>query len=313
MLKFDYLVIGANGQDGFFVSRFLLKNNYKVLAIVRKETSNINRLKKNFQKNLTILLIKNYNKRSFQKNLSNIFFKKIFFLAGYSKIPVNQKEKQLCYEGNFSIVKNFLEFLNESKLKAKLLYVMSAELFGSIQKNKKKETSIIKPSNYYGYCKSLTLKIIKNYRKEKSMFISTVIAYNHDSFLSPENHIIKVLLKRFKNNKDKQVNIFYPNEYRNFSHIYDFIPVFKKILDKSICGDFILANNSNIKVIDLAKMINKLLYKNTYKLVLKNKKRITVSRKANNSKIISDFNYKPKFSVEKIIKRFNSYLNKEWF
>ena len=313
MLKFDFLVLGANGQDGFFTTRFLLKNNYNVLAIVRNDVSNLNNLKKKFNKTLRILKIKNYNKKSFTRYLLNISFKKTFFFAGYSKIPTNRKEKKLCYEGNFLIIKNFLEFLSENKINTKLLYITSSELFGSIQKYKKKENSIVKPSNYYGYCKSLAFKIIKKYRIEKSIFISTVIAYNHDSFLSPNSHIIKTFLKRFQNSKHGKVNIFYPNEFRNFSHVYDFVPIFKKILDRSKYDDFILANDLNIKVIDLASKINKILYNNSFDLILNNEKEIKFSRKANNSKIINKFNYKPKFSIEKIIIRFNSYLKNKWF
>ena len=43
--KFDYLVMGANGQDGFFTTRYLLKNNFTVLAVTRRKFNLLDNLK----------------------------------------------------------------------------------------------------------------------------------------------------------------------------------------------------------------------------------------------------------------------------
>ena len=310
ILKFDYLVMGANGQDGFFTTRYLLKNNFTVLAVTRRNFDLLNNLKKIYKKKLKLIVIKNYNFQNYKNIFQNKKIKKVIFCAGFSKIPINQKEKKMCFEANFEIFDKFLKFIKTLKYKIKILYISSSEIFGSEHKYKKHEKSKLKYSNYYGYCKQLTLDLIKTYRKKSSCIISSVIAFNHESFLSPNTHIIKKFIKKFHKSKNKQITIYNSHEFRNISHVYDFVPLFKKVLDLNYSDDFIFANDKNHTIIDIVKMINKLIYSNKFKIINKSKNNFKISRKANNQKIKNIFNYNPKFDLQKLLIRFNSYEKK---
>ena len=57
-----------------------------------------------------------------------------------------------------------------------------------------------------------------------------------------------------------------------------------KILDLNYCDDFIFANDKNYKIIDIAQMINKLIYSNKFQIINKNISTFKTSRKANNQK-----------------------------
>ncbi len=308
--KFDYLVFGANGQDGFFMTRYLLKKKFKVIAVARKNFLILNKLNLNHKKSLKILNLKEYNKKNYFEIFKNLNVKKIFFFAGFSKIPENEIEKKKCLEGNFKIIRSFLEFIDQYKSSLKVLYISSSEIYGSKQKKKRNENSLIKPENFYGECKSRTQKLIIKLRKEKSLFISSAIAYNHESILTPQNHLIPNLVGKFVNCKDKIIKIFNPNEFRNISHVYDFLPIFKKILDLEKPNDFIMANDINYKIIDIVKIINKNFYSNKFKIKVQRNKKISISRKADNKKIKKLFNYEPRYDIYKILKRFFSYKKK---
>ena len=308
--KFDYLVFGANGQDGFFMTRYLLKKKFKVIAVARKNFLILNKLNLNHKKSLKILNLKEYNKKNYFEIFKNLKVKKIFFFAGFSKIPENEIEKKKCLEGNFKIIRSFLEFIDQYKSSLKVLYISSSEIYGSKQKKKRNENSLIKPENFYGECKSRTQKLIIKLRKEKSLFISSAIAYNHESILTPQNHLIPNLVGKFVNCKDKIIKIFNPNEFRNISHVYDFLPIFKKILDLEKPNDFIMANDINYKIIDIVKIINKNFYSNKFKIKVQRNKKISISRKADNKKIKKLFNYEPRYDIYKILKRFFSYKKK---
>ena len=157
----------------------------------------------------------------------------------------------------------------------------------------------------------LTYDLIKEYRIKHSFFISTAIAYNHESIISPEHHIIKNFIRKFSTSKRKKITIYNPGEYRNISHVYDFLPLFIKVLNYKKTDDFIFANDQNYKIIDIANKINKLLYSNKFKILQKTNNNSMVSRKADNSKIKRIFNYKPKYDINKILIRFNSYQKKK--
>ncbi len=305
--KFDFLVFGANGQDGFLMTRYLLKKKYSVIAIVRANSINLNKLKKLFKKKIKIIIINKYNKINYHKIYKSNLVNKVFFFAGFSKIPSNFLEKKKCYLANYIIFKNFIEYLIEKKLSPKILYVSSSEIFGSNQVTKRNEKSQIKPSNYYGQCKAMTQNYISENRKNNKIFISTAIAYNHESIFSPDNHIIKKLIDKFNKTKNKKVVIYNQNQFRNVSHVYDFLPIFERILYINKSDDFVLANDKNFKIMEIAKIINKLIYKNKYKIITRYNSKFNISRKADNSKIKKIFNFKPKYDIYKILKRFNSY------
>ena len=198
------------------------------------------------------------------------------------------------------------------KYPIKILYINSSEIFGSVQKRKKNENSKLKPSNYYGECKTLTYKLIDLYIKKYSLFISNIIAYNHESCLSPKTHIISKFIRKFRNSKNKKIKVFCPNEYRNVSHVYDFIPMFEKVLKLKKPSNFVFANDKNHKIIDIENLINKLFYNDKFEILEENKKEYSISRKADNGKIKKILKYKPKYSLKNILLRLNSYERKNF-
>ena len=134
-ISYDYAVFGGNGQDGFFITRYLLKNNFSVIAVCRKKIGYLDDLKKIYKKKLKIFIVNIYNFENFKKIFRNSIVKKILFCAGFSKIPSSDAEKKLCYNANYKIFSLLLEFIESSKLSLKILYISSSEIFGSDQKN----------------------------------------------------------------------------------------------------------------------------------------------------------------------------------
>ena len=267
-----------------------------------------NKLKNLNNKKLKIIKINQLDHKNL-KIIKNYKIDNFYFFAGYSKIPVNKEEKKICIKSNYEILKNFLFFFEKNFNKSKLLYLSSGEIFGKNQITSKKENSKLKGENCYSICKIKSHKLIESYVKKK-LFISIGICYNHESSCSPKSHLIPTIIKKLKSSKD-QVTFYNVNEYRNFSHAYDFIPLFYKILRLKKVSNYILANNTNYQVKDLIQMIgNYLKIKKKLIYVTKFSKS---SRKALNFKIKNTFKYKPKFNTKKLIIRMCSYYKKGYF
>ena len=298
-------VIGANGQDGFLMIRYLLKNNIKTLAIIHKNNEKLIEIK---NKNLQIFKINQFNPDNFNI-IKKYEIDNFYFFSGYSKIPKNKIEKEICIESNYKILKNFLVFFEKNYKKSKLLFLSSGEVFGKNQFHSKNENSKFSGDNCYSICKIKSHQLIDDYKKKK-LFISIGICYNHESIYTPKSHLIPTIIKKLSS-PSKQLKFYNVDEYRNFSHVYDFIPIFYKILKLKRPSNFIIANNTNYKIRDLIKLIsNHLKIKKELKYVLKTSKS---SRKANNIKIRNRLNYKPMFSTKKLIIRMCSYYKKGYF
>ena len=319
MKKYN-LVFGGNGQNGFFMTRYLLKNKNHVISVIRNNCNNIKYLTnlKKYNSNLTIIEIDSYNKNNYQKIFSNYKIDKIFYFIGHSKIPSNKEEERKCLESNYLIFKVLLEFLHSNEIVSKILYLSSAEIYGSYQEKIRNENSCHIINNIYSETKMESHKLINCYRLKYSFFISTAICYNHESFFSPRHHLIRSIIEKFNNfltTKNKKF-LYFTNieKYRNISHIYDFLPIFLKIIEHDKPDDYIVANSSNNKIIDFIRIVAKeyniddnLIYFDINNFLFQQ------SRKADNAKIVNTFNYKPIFSIEKIIKRMLSYQNRDFF
>jgi len=298
-------VIGANGQDGFLMTRYLLKKKINTIAIIHKNNDKIIKIKNT---RLKIIRISKFTIRNLAI-LKKFNIDNFYFFSGYSKIPKNKLEEKICKASNYEILRIFLIFYYKNFNKSKLLYLSSGEVFGKNQYYSKNENSKFSEENCYSSCKIKSHKLIDSYIKKK-LFISIGICYNHESLFSPKSHLIPTLIKKL-NSSSKSLKFFNVDEYRNFSHAYDFIPFFKKILSLKKPDKFILANDKNYRIKDLIKLIEKCLkIKKDIKFVLKSS---MSSRKATNIKIKNKLNYKPIFSTEELIIRMCSYYRRGYF
>lgn len=306
MTKNNYsAVIGANGQDGFLMTRYLLRKNIKTLAIIRNNNDKIIKIK---NPKLKIIKINEINPINLKK-IKRFKIDNFYFFAGYSKIPTNSFEKKICYKSNFKILSDFLVFFSINFKKSKLLYLSSGEIFGENQNYIKKENSMFKSDNYYSECKIKSHKLIQKYKTMK-LFISIAICYNHESLFSPKTHLIPTIIKKLKMSKN-EVTFYNVDEYRNLSHVYDFLPLFYKIMSLKKPTNLILANNDNYKIKDLIKIIkNHLNIKKKLKYVLKSSKS---SRKASNIKMKKTLKYKPIYTTKKLLVRMCSYYKRGYY
>ena len=303
------LIFGANGQDGFLMTKYLLLRKQPVIAVVRNNCKFLPLLK-NFEKlhkNFLIEELCEYSINNYDKIFSKYNVSKIFFFAGYSKIPKNDLENKICYNSNFLIFKNLLKSIVNNKINPKIIYLSSGEIYGQKHKFAKNETSPIIEDNYYSQIKVKTLNLINFFKKKESLFIANAICFNHDSYFTPKDHIIRIVINKFKN--QKKLKFFNVENYRNFSHTYDFIPIFYKILDLKEPEDFILANNTNHKIIDLINLVkSKLNFSSNSEIQFDNSSsEYQISRLADNTKIRKFFNYKPIYTLEKLVTRMLSY------
>jgi len=287
------------------MTRYLLKKNIKTLAIIRNNNEKIVKIKNS---NLKILKLNEFNTVNLKK-IKKYKIDNFYFFAGYSKIPTNKLEKKICKKLNYQILEKFLFFFNKYYKNSKLLYLSSGEVFGENQNYKKNEKSKLKGDNYYSECKIKSHKLINTYKQMK-LFISIAICYNHESIYSPKTHLIPTIIRKLKNSK-KLVKFYNVNEYRNLSHVYDFLPIFYKILKLRKPINLIFANNDNYRIKDLIKMLVKHLK------ITKNLKYFSKptksSRKASNIKMKNMLNYKPVFTTNKLLIRMCSYYKKGYY
>ena len=133
----DSIIFGGNGQDGFLMARYIIKQKKKVLVVIRNKDENLTNLKKKYKNLLQVKITNKLTLNNYIKIFKKYKFKKIFFFAGFSKIPVNNIQKKKCINSNYIIFRDLLKSCLKQNLETKILYTSSGEIFGSIKTKQK--------------------------------------------------------------------------------------------------------------------------------------------------------------------------------
>lgn len=307
MKKKIVLIIGVTGQDGSLLSEFLIKKKNKVIGTT---TSNrLSNLKKlNISKKIILIRKKNYNQLFFENILKKYAVDQIYYFTGQSSVSKSEKLNFTTLNSNINPLIDLLEALRRTNSqKIKLLNAVSSEMFGNTKK-KINEITKLNPSSFYGLAKCINFEMSKSYRSQFGLNIVNLILFNHESFLRPEHFILKKLvngIKSIKSKKTKKIELGNINIKRDWGWAPEYIKFMYKIANSNYSDDFVIATGKTIK---LSKIIKKLFKKNNLSI----SKNIKISKKyfrkneinenyADISKTKRIFNFKPKYSISKIL------------
>ena len=129
------VIFGISGQDGSYLADFLLKKNYDIIGLTRKNNkNNLFRLNKLKIRNK----IKIVEGTAVDKNiLKLVIFKKItevYFFSGISDVGDSIKNPSLTFNINFIGVKNILDRIKTINKNIKFFHACSAQIFGGQKK-----------------------------------------------------------------------------------------------------------------------------------------------------------------------------------
>ena len=295
--KKKILILGGSG----FIGLKLIEKIYKKNQILVLDNKPIRNKRKN-----TVFIKENIFSKKILKKIKNV--ENVFFLIGKKGGPesINISKSAEYLNSNTKSLEFFLKNFENKYLK-KIIFLSTEHVYGN---KKSKINNVISnetfPKNYYGLSKLIAEKILYNFYKEKKVSViilrfPRVIAFNEKNILSNMTHSAiykkKIIIKK---NKTKF----------NFIHEEDLLSAMLNSLDKRVKGFKILNifNNSKPKkLLDLARQIKKIV-KASKKIKIDEKSNLSyehnpIEIKVSNSSARKILNWKPKFSLDKMIER----------
>ncbi len=126
------LVAGVTGQDGAFLSKFLLDLGYRVIGTSRDAQScNTSRLERlGISKDIQLISLAPNDFRSVLKALSSELPDEIYNLTGQTSVGLSFEQPVECMESIASATLNFLEVLRYLNIPSRLFSAGSTECFG---------------------------------------------------------------------------------------------------------------------------------------------------------------------------------------
>ncbi|WP_124979079.1 GDP-mannose 4,6-dehydratase [Nonlabens xiamenensis] len=260
------LITGVTGQDGAYLSEFLLKKGYEVHGIKRRaslfNTDRIDHLYQDpHEKNVRFKL--HYGDLTDTTNLTRIIKEtqpdEIYNLAAMSHVQVSFEMPE--YTANADGI-GALRILESVRLlgmekKTKVYQASTSELYGKVQEVPQSETTPFYPRSPYAVAKMYAYWATVNYREAYGMFACNGILFNHESPVRGETFVTrKITRATAKIVKRLQEKVYLGNldAKRDWGHAKDYVRMMWMILQHDEPEDWVIATGTTTSVRDFVRM-----------------------------------------------------------
>ena len=271
MKKKIVLIFGITGQDGAYLSKFLLKKNYIVHGVIRRSSLiNTHRIDDIYQdpslkkRNLILHYGDSLDSLSISQLINKILPDEIYNLAAQSHVAVSflipEYTANVVGLGALRILETIKNLKKNKKIK--FYQAGSSEMFGGVQKKSQNEKTPFNPQSPYAAGKLFAHWITKIYRDAYGIFASNGILFNHESPLRGETFVTKKIvtaLTRIKLKKQKILLLGNIYSRRDWGHAEDYVEAMWKILIHKEPDDFIIATNRTYKIKTFVELVCKKL------------------------------------------------------
>ena len=260
MKKKIALITGVTGQDGSYLSEFLIKKKYIVHGIIRKSSSfNTSRIDHIYQspnvKKRNFFL--HYGDLSDASNLSKIIESvlpdEIYNLAAQSHVGTSFNIPEYTSNINALGPLRILEIIKSlsNKKKIKFYQASTSELYGMISQRKQSEKSKFNPLSPYATSKLYGYWITRNYREAYNIFASNGILFNHESPRRGRTFVTKKItttLSKIYFGLENKLLLGNLESLRDWGHAKDYAEMQWKILQHKKPDDFVIATDFQCSV-----------------------------------------------------------------
>ena len=259
-------ITGVTGQDGAYLSEFLLKKGYIVHGLKRRTSLfNTDRIDHLYQdphvENQNFIL--HYGDMTDSTNLirliKDIQPDEIYNLAAMSHVAVSFETPE--YTGNADGL-GTLRILDAVRLlglekKTRIYQASTSELYGKVQEVPQSETTPFYPRSPYAVAKMYAYWITVNYREAYGMFACNGILFNHESPVRGETFVTRKITRatsRIALGLQDKLYLGNLDAKRDWGHAKDYVRMMWMILQADEAEDWVIATGKTTPVRDFVRM-----------------------------------------------------------
>lgn len=274
------LITGISGFAGSHLAEFLINKGYEVFGTFYDKStfSNIDDIIDKIE--IFRCDIRNYN--NLKKIIEKVQPDEIYHLAAISFVPTSLKNPKLTFDTNLYGTLNLYEAIRELKFNPKILFVGSADEYGSIQNSDLpiREDCPLRPINPYSISKASTDFLSYFYFKNYYLNIIRVRPFNH---IGPRqssefvcSNFAKQIVEIEKGLKEPIINVGNLETKRDFTDVRDMVRAYQLALQKGETGE--VYNICSEKAIQIGELLNNLLELSSKKIeIIKDSQRMRPS------------------------------------
>ncbi len=317
-MKKKVLITGITGQDGSFLTKYMLENNdieifgtsrndnhkpfFKTLEYLKVDPNNLNRLK--------IFKIDFHNFDDVNSFIKNNKFDMVYNLMGPASV---YESLQYPLTNSKSIIvsfNNLVEALIQNNSFPSFFQTSSSEMFDDNNGISINEESYFNPKSPYATSKLFIHNMINFLRKKYDWTFVSGILFNHESELRSDNYLIMKIINdaiEIKNKNKKKLVVGGVDIIRDWGFAGDHTLAMKLIMENNLNGNYVIGTgegNSIERMIEIVFDYFNLDFENNLdinpELLRKNEPKIII---ANPKKLMADTGWKPSINFQELVIR----------
>ena len=312
-MKKKAFITGINGQDGSYLSEYLLEKDYKVYGIVRRNSiaehqeSRIDHLIGNGVETEYGDLL---DVSSLERMIRTIQPDEIYNIAAQSHVRISMDIPQFTVQTNALGLLNILEAFKNNCPTARFYQASSSEMFGRTvdEDGYQRETTKMSPTSPYGCTKVFGYNMVQHYRNAYNLFATNGILFNHESPRRGSNFVTNKVVKaavKIKKGLQEKLALGNMDAYRDWGHSKDYVRAMHMIINHTEPDDFVCATGITNSVREMCDYVFSRLDLNYKNFVIQDKRFLRPEElkylRGDSTKLRTTFGWKPEYTFETLM------------
>ncbi len=256
------LITGVTGQDGAYLSEFLLDKDYEVHGIKRRtslfNTARIDHLFEG-EYGRSGQYVLHHGDMTDSSSLTHILQQvrpdEVYNLAAQSHVAVSFEEPEYTANSDALGTLRLLEAIRILGLgeKTRFYQASTSELYGLVQETPQRETTPFYPRSPYAVAKLYAYWITVNYREAYDLYACNGILFNHESPIRGETFVTRKItraLARIKLGMQDCLYLGNMDAKRDWGHARDYVEMMWLMLQRDEPQDYVIATGQQFTVRD---------------------------------------------------------------
>lgn len=255
------LITGITGQDGSYLSEFLLNKGYDVHGTIRRSSVDYRERIAHLEgiPRFHLHYADMGDSMSIMQVVGKVRPDEIYNLAAQSHVQVSFDSPEFTADVDATGVLRILEAVRQCGLAStcRIYQASTSELYGKVEEVPQNERTPFHPYSPYAVAKLYGYWIVKEYREAYNMFCCSGILFNHESARRGETFVtrkITLAAARIKQGKQDKLYLGNLSSLRDWGYAKDYVECMWLILQNDKPDDFVIATGEQHSVREFCRL-----------------------------------------------------------
>lgn len=258
------LITGVTGQDGSFLSQFLLKQGYEVHGIRRRSSSfNTGRIDHLYadphenQNNFYLHYGDLTDSNSILQVVAKVVPDEVYHLGAQSHVALSFENPEYTANVNALGTLRLLEAIRMTNESCKFYNAATSEMFGNSPHPQNEET-LLAPESPYGTSKVFGYWLTRNYREAFGMHTTNGILFNHESHVRGETFVTRKIVRGLKAiSEGTQTTLYLGNleAMRDWGYAGEYVELMWRMVQMPFGDDYVIGTGRSLSVRDFVNLV----------------------------------------------------------